>query len=148
MKAREIMTANPVTITPKESIAQASQLMRDLDVGCIPVVENKAEPVLVGLLTDRDVTVRCVAREVPSSTKVGEAMTKAPLKTVGPDADVSDVVKKMESAQVRRIPVVSDKGVLVGMIAQADVATKLGPKDPNSVEELLEHVSEPMPVTA
>ncbi|HZK78716.1 MAG TPA: CBS domain-containing protein [Gemmatimonadaceae bacterium] len=147
MKAREIMTSNPVTVTPTDTIALASQLMRDLNIGCVPVVENKAEPVLLGLLTDRDVTVRCVAREVPSSTKVGEAMTKAPLKTVRPEADVSEVIHKMEGAQVRRIPVVSDKGVLLGMIAQADVATKIGPREPDVIEELLERVSEPVPVT-
>ena len=143
MKAREIMTLDPFTVTPSEPISRAAQLMRDLDVGCIPVVQDKAHPALVGLLTDRDVTVRCVAKEIPPSAPVREAMTKVPLKTVHTETDVNEVISRMEKAQVRRIPVIDDDGMLLGIIAQADIATKVGPFQPMAVEELVEVVSEP-----
>jgi CBS domain-containing protein len=146
MKAREIMTSDPFTVTPSETVGRASRLMRDLDIGCVPVVTNKAQPMLLGLLTDRDVTVRCVANELPASTPVREVMTKVPLEAVMPDTDVTEVVSIMEEAQIRRVPVVSDIGLLMGMIAQADVATRLGPTQPKVVEELVEKISEPFAI--
>ena len=70
-------------------------------------------------------------------------MTAAPLHTANPADDVHDVLRKMESAQVRRLPVVGLEGRVLGMIAQADVARRLGPVEPKAVEELLESVSTP-----
>ena len=146
MKAREIMTSDPFTVTASETVARASRLMRDLDIGCVPVVTTKAQPMLLGMLTDRDVTVRCVANELPPSTPVREVMTKVPLHTVTPQTDVTEVVSIMEESQVRRVPVVSDIGLLIGVIAQADMATRLGPSEPKVVEELIEKISEPLAI--
>ena len=146
MKAGDIMTSDPFTVTPSETVARASRLMRDLDVGCVPIVTNKAQPMLLGLLTDRDVTVRCVANELPASTPVREVMTKVPLEAVTPDTDVTEVVSIMEEGQIRRVPVVNDIGLLIGMIAQADIATRLGPTEPKVVEELVEKISEPLAI--
>lgn len=141
MKARDIMTSSPSTVTLTDTVARTAEMMRDLSVGCIPVVDDGEVPVLLGLITDRDIAVRCVADSHLASEHVRDFMTRAPLKTVGPDDDVSDVVQKMEEAQVRRIPVVNDDGVLLGIIAQADLATKLGPKEPRTIEELVERIS-------
>jgi CBS domain-containing protein len=141
MKARDLMTSDPFTVAPADKLSRAAELMRDIRVGCIPVVSKPGGSELVGIITDRDIAIRCVARAHGSSCLVRDHMTAAPLQTVTPDADVSDVVARMERAQVRRIPVVSDDGALLGVIAQADLATKLGPTEPLKVEEVLERIS-------
>lgn len=141
MNARDLMTSDPFSVTPTDTVARAAGVMRDLDIGCVPVVEDRAVPVLLGLITDRDIAVRCVAQRHGAACVVRDHMSKAPLVTVGPDADSAQVVRKMEEAQVRRIPVVDQSGVLLGIIAQADVATKLATREPFILEELLEEIS-------
>lgn len=148
MKARDLMTSDPFTVSPTDRLSRAAELMRDIRVGCIPVVSRPGSSELVGMITDRDIAVRCVSRAHGSSCLVRDHMTKGPLQTVHPDADVAEVMERMERAQVRRIPVVSDAGALLGVIAQADLATKLGPKEPLKVEEVLERISAPMLVSA
>lgn len=143
MKARDIMTPNPSVVTPQQPIAHAAEMMRERDVGIIPVVDDPSSMRLEGVLTDRDITVRCVAFGHDSDCRVQDHMTTDHLDVVRADADISEVIKKMESDQVRRIPVVADGSRLVGIIAQADLAVKLGPKDPALVEEVLERVSQP-----
>ena len=141
MNARDLMTSDPFTVAPTDTVARAAEVMRDLNIGCVPVVEDPAEPVLLGLITDRDIAVRCVAQKHHATCVVRDHMSKVPLETVGPEADSAEVIRKMEEAQVRRIPVVDQSGVLLGIIAQADVATKLAPREPFIVEELLEEIS-------
>lgn len=143
MKARDIMTANPSVVTPDEPVAKAAEIMRELNVGIVPVVDDRQHMRLEGVLTDRDIAVRCVAARHDSRCRVRDHMTTEHLDTVHPDADVSEVIEKMEHERVRRIPVVSDGQHLTGIIAQADLAVKLGPKEPLKVEEVLERVSEP-----
>jgi CBS domain-containing protein len=143
MKARDLMTADPFVVTPKDSVKRAAELMRNIRVGCLPVVDDPERPILRGIITDRDITVRCVsAGHVPGCT-VERHMTAKPLQTVDPDDDVSEVVVKMESGQLRRIPVVNDDEILIGIIAQADLATKLGPTEPLMVEAVLQRISTP-----
>lgn len=125
MKARDIMTVKPFVVTPDDPIAKAAEIMRYEDVGGVPVVDDPARPRLVGLITDRDIAIRWVARGHHTDCRVGDIMTPAPLQTVAPDADVDEIVEKMEYAQVRRIPVISDDGVLIGIVAEADLAVKL-----------------------
>lgn len=141
MKAHDIMTADPFSVTPVDSVRRAADIMRELNVGAVPVVEDTDSPLLLGIITDRDITVRCVAEGHEPSCLVRTHMTALPLQTVGPQADVSEVIDRMEQAQVRRIPVVNPDGVLLGIIAQADVAMKVGPRHPSIVEELLERIS-------
>jgi CBS domain-containing protein len=100
------------------------------------------------VLTDRDIAVRCVAKKHGASCTVGDHMTSAHLDTVHPDEDVSAVITLMQRDQVRRIPVVSDDNRLTGMIAQADLVTKVGPTDPRQIEEVLQRVSAPHQVPA
>lgn len=141
MKARDIMTAAPMTVTPVDSVRRAADVMRELNVGAVPVVEDRVSNMLRGIITDRDITVRCTAEAHASNCLVKDHMSAMPLQTIHPDEDVSRVIEKMERGQVRRLPVITPDGVLVGIIAQADLATKVGPTQPRRIEELLERVS-------
>ncbi len=143
MNAREIMTASPVTVLPGDSVRHAADLMRTLNVGAMPVVESTKTKMLRGIITDRDITCRCTAEGHAPDCAVQAHMTPMPLQTVLADEDERVVLDRMERAQVRRLPVVRRDGVLVGIIAQADLATKVGPKEPAEIEELLERVSAP-----
>lgn len=143
MKARDIMTADPGVVTPQQPIAHAAEIMRELNVGMVPVVDDPSSMRLEGVLTDRDIAVRCVAFGHDGSCRVQDHMTTDALDVVRADADISEVISKMETDQVRRIPVVADGSRLVGIIAQADLAVKLGPKEPELIEEVLERISEP-----
>lgn len=146
MKARDIMTANPVAVVPGDSIRQAADVMRELNIGAVPVVDDITAKRLRGIITDRDIVIRCTAEGHSPFCLVSEHMSAMPLETVGPDTDVSVVIEKMEAVQVRRIPVIGKDGEVLGIIAQADVATKVGPRQPEQVEELLERISKaPVP---
>jgi CBS domain-containing protein len=129
MKARDIMTPKPCVVTPTDSIDRAAELMRYENIGGVPVVDDPKVPRLVGIITDRDITVRYVARANHAPCAVSQVMTPAPLKTVGPDATPREIAALMEATDVRRIPVVSDDGILIGIVAEADLATKLAPSD-------------------
>ncbi len=142
MRARDIMTPNPRIVTPEDTISKAAQLMRTLDVGLIPVVDDEEGMRLKGVITDRDIAVRHVAEGHGEDCKVSAHMSKE-LTKVEPDDDVDDVMERMRHAQVRRIPVVEDGDRLVGIIAQADVATDVGPDDPSAVSKTVEKISEP-----
>lgn len=144
MKARDIMTANPRVVTPTEPVTHAAEIMRDLDVGIVPVVDDIATMHLEGVLTDRDIAVRCVAFGHHGNCRVSDHMTSDHLDVVRADAEVNEVIKRMEEGQVRRIPVVADGSRLVGIIAQADLAVKLGPRQPDVIEELIERISTPL----
>lgn len=142
MKARDLMTSEPFAALPTDTVAHAASMMRSLGVGCIPIVDAQRSRTLVGLITDRDIAVRCVAEGHDAGCPVEAHMTKAPMQTVAPEDDHRAVIARMEAAKVRRVPVV-EKGRLVGIIAQADIATKLGSSDALLVEEVLERISQP-----
>lgn len=149
MRARDIMTAHPRTVLPGDPVRRAAEIMRELNIGAVPVVDTSSSRRLRGIITDRDITIRCTAEGHDTGCAVTDHMTLMPLQTALPDDDVHGVLEKMERAQVRRIPVVTEDGVLTGVIAQADVATRLGPSEPRVVEEMLERVSAPaVPVHA
>src|SRR5688572_22020114 len=142
MKARDIMTSNVECVTAKDNIQAAARIMRDEDVGIVPVVEETGgNRVLRGVVTDRDIAIRCVAEGKDArSCTVADVMSSG-LVTVRPDADLKEVMEKMKKAQVRRIPVVEDANRLVGIIAQADLATQ-GAGD-KAVGDVVEKISEP-----
>ena len=145
MKVKEIMTEGPRAILPGDTVRQAAEMMRELNIGAVPVVEDLKSKKLSGIITDRDIAVRCTAEGHVPGCLVRQHMTAMPLQTIHPDDDVSAVFEEMERAQVRRIPVVTPVGALVGIVAQADLATKVGPTQPTKIEELLEYVSVPGP---
>ena len=125
MKAREIMTPLPAVVTPSAKLFEAAEIMKYEEVGCIPVVSDLVSLRLVGVITDRDISVRCIARRHGVGCEVGEHMTPVPLETVMADAEVSQIVSKMEAAHVRRIPVVDASGSLIGIVSEADLVAKL-----------------------
>lgn len=117
--ARDLMTIRPRTVSPTTGLPEIAQLMRDLDVGMIPVCDNGGG--LVGVVTDRDLVVRGIAEELDLRTATAADLTTGAPVTIGPDAEVDDVLATMADHQLRRLPVV-ENGVLVGIIAEADVA--------------------------
>lgn len=143
MNARDIMTGSPAVVTPNEMVARAAELMRELNVGALPVVTDRSSLRLAGIITDRDIVVRCVAHRHSQICRVRDHMTIESLATVHPDDDVAQVMAVMERQQIRRVPVVDETGEVVGIIAQSDLATKLGPQKPAEIEHLLERISTP-----
>ena len=141
MKARDIMTANPAVVTRDEPLSVAVRLMADLNVGMIPVVDSRATMWPVGVITDRDIVVRCLREGHRMDCAVQAHMTPRVI-GVDPETAVPELVDRMERNQIRRLLVV-DGGRLIGVIAQADVALKEGPLEPLKVVELLERVSAP-----
>lgn len=146
MRARDIMTAHPAVVTPNVSIEHAATIMRDLDVGMLPVVEDYGSMRLCGIITDRDIAVRYVTRRYDGRHTVRSHMTSGPIHTVPADADVADAVRLMELARVRRIPVVGDDGRLEGVIATADLVRDVGMLQPWTIAEVMERVSTPRSV--
>ena len=141
MKAREIMTRDPRTITPDARLQEAARLMRDENVGLIPVVEGANSRNLVGVITDRDIAIRVVAegRDVTSST-VRDAMSTG-LQTCREDDNVAEVMDLMGREQVRRVPIVDEGGGLIGIVAQADVV--LQANNDRKSEHTIEKISRP-----
>jgi CBS domain-containing protein len=140
MIASEIMTANPECCVPTDSVMIAAQIMKSEDVGPVPIVEDKDEKKLTGIVTDRDLAIKVVAEaRDPKTTPVEEVMSEG-LVTCRDNDDVRSVLKLMEENQLRRIPVVDKNHRLQGIIAQADVATRLG--SPQAAGEVVQQVSQ------
>ena len=134
-KIRDVMTSNPRTIEPSTSVQEAAKLMRDQDIGPIPIMEGGS---VVGILTDRDIVLRVVAEgKDPSSTSAGEVASRD-LVTVDPDQTLDEALRLMAKHQVRRLPVSEEDGKLVGIVAQADVALQA---DDRSTGEVVEEIS-------
>ncbi len=131
----EIMTRNVTTANRETSLRDAAVLLRDGDMGSIPVVENGK---LVGIVTDRDIVIRAVAEGKESSTEVGEAMTKEVF-SVKENDFVFEAIRLMGDKQVRRVPIVNEENEVVGIIAMADVA--LETEDEREIAETLEEIS-------
>ena len=131
---RDTMTSQPTSIDASQSVVDAARVMRDEDVGSLPVTDQGR---LVGVITDRDIAVRIVAEGRTESASVAEALSRNPV-TVTPDHDLDDALKLMARHQVRRLPVV-DGDELVGIVAQADVALTAKEK---KTGELIESISE------
>jgi CBS domain-containing protein len=122
--AREIMTPGAECVGENETLVTAAQKMRDLDVGALPICGEDER--LHGMLTDRDIVVKCIADSGDPSTVTAGSLAQGKPVTIGADDDVSEALRTMEEHQVRRLPVI-DGHKLVGMLAQADVALALAP---------------------
>jgi CBS domain-containing protein len=134
-RCREIMTTDVKTVDRDTPLREVAAIMRDADVGSLPVVENGK---LVGIVTDRDIVIRALAEGRDPSTSVGYAMT-ADIFSVRPDDFVFEAIRMMGDKQVRRIPVVNDDGALAGIIAMADIALEV--EDEREIAEALEEIS-------
>ena len=139
MKCKDIMTPSPHVCSPQSVSIEAAKIMRDEDIGIVPVVENGQK--LIGVVTDRDLCLGVVAEgKHPREVKVSDCMSQE-LLTCKPEDDVRKAQELMQEYQVRRIPVVDDQGRIVGMIAQADIALKV--EKPNEVTETVKNISKP-----
>ena len=131
---RDVMTANPKTVTEKDSLVNAARIMRDEDTGAVPVVDGRK---IIGLVTDRDIVVRALAdgKDI-QNVKITQVMTKQ-VRTVNEDASVREVIDVMSRAQVRRVPVVNRNNELVGIVSMKDLTeTKNDLKVGQTVEEI------------
>jgi CBS domain-containing protein len=141
MRIDEIMTRDPACVTPGTTVREVAQLMQREDTGIVPVVENTGDKRLVGVITDRDIALRVVAENRTPETRVSEILSAARIATARPDDDLDTVLGTMGREQVRRIPIVDDRGLLVGIVSQADVSRKA--RHDAKVEHTIEKISEP-----
>ena len=122
MKAKDIMTRNPACCETDTSLQDVATLMSECDCGEIPVVDNKKSMKLVGVITDRDITIRTVAEgKNPLKMTAGDCMS-SPCVTVTQEMTVEECCSLMEENKIRRVVVVDDSGCCCGIVAQADIA--------------------------
>ena len=119
MIVRDVMTPNPQTVTPDDSLERAARIMRDEDTGAVPVVQN-GRP--IGILTDRDIVVRAVADGDTSSRAVRDIVSEQ-LVSVSPDSSTHEATELMSAHQVRRLTVVENDR-LIGIVSLGDLAVK------------------------
>ena len=139
-KSRDIMTEDVVCCTPKDTVYEAAQLMKTEDIGPVLVVDNQQSRTLVGIVTDRDLVLKGIAEgRDPKTTQVGDVMSKK-LVTCYADDNVEVAMKAMAQFQLRRIPVVEENMRLVGIISQADIATRVN--EPKETAEVVKEISQ------
>jgi len=141
MRIDEIMTRDPACVTPGTTVRDAAQLMQREDTGIVPIVDDAGDRKLLGVITDRDLAIRVVAEGRTPDTRVSEIMTGNRVATCRADDSVDEVLGAMGREQVRRIPIVDERGSLVGIVSQADVSRKA--RNDGKVENTIERISEP-----
>ncbi len=122
MQVKDVMTPDPACCTVNDGLQQVAQMMVDYDCGAIPVLENHNTKRLVGIITDRDMTARTIARGRDALRMTAGEVMSTPVFTVTPDDRVDEIVERMEEKQVRRLPVVDDQFCCCGIVSQADIA--------------------------
>ena len=135
MEVRKIMTADPVSVEPDTTLEEIATLMKEQDIGAVPVVEDGE---LCGIVTDRDIVVRCIAAGQDATECTAEDVMSTEIQSLGPDAPVDEVARLMGDLQIRRLPIV-EKNRLVGMVSLGDLAVKS--KDDDLSGDTLEDVS-------
>jgi CBS domain-containing protein len=121
MKVREIMTPNAEGIQSRDTVRAAAERMRDLNIGVLPVLEGER---VSGIVTDRDIVVRCIASQLnPSHTSVGEIMSKQ-VQSCQEEADIEEAAEIMENFQLRRLLVRDDSGLVTGIVSLGDIAVR------------------------
>jgi len=136
MRVSEAMSREVRIASPDQSIAEAAQIMAEIDAGSLPVGE---EDRLVGMITDRDIAIRGVAKNCEPDTKVREAMTPE-VRYCFEDEELDDVVDNMGENKVRRLPVIDESEKLVGIVSLGDLARE---SRGEAAQEALEGVSQP-----
>jgi CBS domain-containing protein len=140
MTARDLMTSNPACATMDTPMQEVTRMMVACDCGEIPIVERQDRKKPVGVVTDRDIVVRAVAKgKNPVLMTAGEVMT-SPAVTVTESDDVDTVKRLMETHQIRRVPVVNQNGEICGIVSLADIARRDSKRD---VGEVVREVSAP-----
>jgi CBS domain-containing protein len=134
-KVRDVMTERPRAVNPQTPLSEVAEVMETEDVGAVPVVEGDR---LVGIVTDRDIVVRAIAKGKDPRGMATSEVSSGDLVTVNPDDDLSDALKLMAQYQVRRLAVTAEDERLVGVVSQADVAMHAKDKEAG---QLLEGIS-------
>ncbi|MBV9265255.1 MAG: CBS domain-containing protein [Acidobacteriaceae bacterium] len=139
MQVRNLMTSNPACCTPDTPLKDVAAMMLRCDCGEIPVVDNRNSMRPIGVITDRDITIRVVAEgRNPFDMKTSDCMSQ-PCITVSQDASIMDCIRLLEEHQIRRIPVVDEQGRCCGIVSQADIARRID----HHAAEVLKEVSMP-----
>jgi CBS domain-containing protein len=140
MQVKEVMTANPACCLADTPIPAVARMMVDNDCGEIPVVEDHASKRLMGVVTDRDIVCRLVAKGInPAGTIASECMSK-PVVTVTADLSIEECSRIIEENQIRRVPVVDERGCCCGIVALADIALRT---QKDIAGEVVKEVSQP-----
>ena len=138
MNVREVMTADPACCTADTPLTEVAKMMVECDCGAIPVVDSQDSKKPVGMITDRDITIRTVAEgRNPLDLTASDAMT-VNVMTVTPETSIEECCNLMEDQQIRRVVVVDENGFCCGMIAQADIAINA---DSRKTAEVVQEVS-------
>ena len=138
---KDIMTRDPVCVSPNATVREAAQIMAREDVGIVPVVDNHEGKRLLGVITDRDIAIRCVAEGRGGDCRVEEVMSSGRIATCRMNESINNVMDAMRTEKVRRIPIVDERGSLVGIVAQADIVRKAS--DDERAERTIEDISSP-----
>jgi CBS domain-containing protein len=142
-KCNEVMTKDPVCCLPNDSVAKAAALMKNENIGSVPVIENKQSQTLVGIVTDRDLALKIVAEALDAKSTPVEAVMTHKVVTCHADDDLQKALDAMAEHQLRRIPVVDSDNKIVGIIAQADVATRVD--EPEKIGTMVKEISQDQP---
>lgn len=139
-KCNDVMTKDPTCCLPDDTVAKVARLMQRDNIGSIPVIENKQTHQLVGIVTDRDLVLQIIAKDQDAkSTKVESVMTRQVVTCFAGD-NLQKALDAMAEHQLRRIPIVDDSHKIVGIIAQADVATRAN--QPEKTAEMVKEISQ------
>lgn len=140
MRVRDVMTQNPVCCTPDTPLVDAARLMVDCDCGALPVVGDLLGRKPIGIITDRDIVTRTIARgHDPMTLRVRDCMT-TPAASIVEDARLNECMGQLELSQIRRMIVVDKSGSACGIVAQADIALNATKREAG---ELVREVSKP-----
>jgi CBS domain-containing protein len=145
MHVENMMTSDVACCTPETSLQEVAEMMRDCDCGAIPVVAAEDDRHLVGMVTDRDITVRAVAQGMNPLDMTASSVMSSPVITVRRQDSIEDTLRVMEEHQIRRVPVVGDDEQIVGIVAQADVALQ---SSDETAGKVVEEISRPAPRSA
>jgi CBS domain-containing protein len=140
MKIKEIMTASPACCTPETSLREVAAMFVDHDCGAIPVVDNVDTRRPIGIVTDRDIACRAVAKGLNALELTARDCMSSPSVTVKEDASLDEAIQLMEDNKVRRLPVVDERGRCIGVVAQADIALSAGK---GKTAEVVKEISQP-----
>ena len=136
----ELMTKTLVCCLPHDTVEKAAQLMKSGNIGSIPVIENEQTQKLVGIVTDRDLALKVVAEGRDAKTTKVEAVMTPNVVTCQPDDDLQKTLDAMSEHQLRRIPVVGTGNKILGIISQADVATRVS--QPEKTAKMVKEISQ------
>lgn len=145
-EARDLMASDPAVVTPDDAITDAA-LMRERDIGALPVVRDRVSMKLIGIITDRDIAIRCIGAHHGAPGQVRTHMTWGPLVTASLDTAADEIARRMQRGRIRRLPVVGRGDRLIGVVAIADLARLWARDHPREMIELLNGVAASSPVT-